>query len=38
MNFRIKKVARIYADIYERELEPTKQYLDLLERKYKKNT
>jgi hypothetical protein len=36
MNFRLKKVPRIYADIYERELEPTKQSLDLLERKYKK--
>jgi hypothetical protein len=37
MNFRLKKVPRIYADIYERELEPTKQSLDLLERKYKKH-
>jgi hypothetical protein len=36
MNFRVKKVPRIYADIYERELEPTKQSLDLLDRKYKK--
>ena len=35
MNFRLKKVPRIYADVYERELEPTKQSLDLLERKYK---
>ncbi len=36
MNFRLKKVPRIYADIYERELDPTKQSLELLERKYKK--
>ncbi len=38
MNFRLKKVPRIYANIYEFELEPTKQSFDLLERKYKKNT
>ena len=36
MNFRLKKVPRIYADIYERNLGPTKQSIDLLERKYLK--
>jgi hypothetical protein len=36
MNFRLKKVPRIYADIYERHLEPTKRSIDLLERKYLK--
>jgi hypothetical protein len=36
MNFRLKKVPRIYADIYERQLEPTKRSIDLLERKYRK--
>lgn len=36
MNFRLKKVPRIYADIYEYGFEPTKQSLDLLMRKYKK--
>lgn len=35
MNFRLKKVPRIYTDIYEYGLEPTKQSLDLLTRKYK---
>lgn len=34
MNFRLLKVPRIYSDIYERELEPTKQSLDILERRY----
>lgn len=37
MNLRLKKVPRIYRDIYELELEPTKQSLDFLERKYKQN-
>jgi hypothetical protein len=37
MNFRLKKVPRIYADIYEHNLEPTKRSIDLLERKYLKN-
>jgi hypothetical protein len=36
MNFRLLKVPRIYADIYERNLEPTKQSMDILERKYLK--
>jgi hypothetical protein len=34
MNFRLKKVPRIYADIYERHVMPTQQSIDLLERKY----
>ena len=36
MNFRLKKVPRIYADIYEHGLEPTKRSRDILERRYKK--
>ena len=36
MNFRLKKVPRIYTDCYEYGLEPTKQSMDLLLRKYKK--
>lgn len=36
MNFRIKKVPRIYADIYEYELEPTKQSMKILQRGYLK--
>jgi hypothetical protein len=36
MNFRLLKVPRIYSDIYERNLEPTKQSMDILERKYLK--
>lgn len=36
MNFRLKKVPRIYTDIYEYRLPPTKQSLDLLVRKYKR--
>jgi len=36
MNFRLKKVPRIYTDSYENGLEPTKQSMDLLMRKYKK--
>ena len=35
MNFRLKKIPRIYSDVYEHGLEPTKRSLDLLERKYK---
>lgn len=35
MNFRVKKIPRIYADIYERDLPPTKASMDLLLRKYK---
>lgn len=34
INFRLKKVPRIYTDVYEYGLEPTKQSLDLLMRKY----
>lgn len=34
MNFRLKKVPRIYADIYEHKLEPTKRSWDILTRKY----
>ena len=34
MNFRLKKVPRIYADIYEYDLEPTKRSWDILTRKY----
>lgn len=36
MNYRLKKIPRIYSDIYEYGLEPTKQSMDLLMRKYKK--
>lgn len=36
MNFRLKKIPRIYANAYEFGLEPTKQSLNLLMRKYKK--
>ena len=35
MNFRLKKVPRIYADIYEYDIEPTKQSMNLLMRKIK---
>lgn len=35
MNFRLKGVPRIYADVCEFGLEPTKQSLNLLMRKYK---
>lgn len=37
MNFRLKKVPRIYSDIYEMRYEPTKRSMDILERKYLKN-
>jgi hypothetical protein len=36
MNFRLKKLPRIYQDIYEYDLEPTKASINLLERKYLK--
>lgn len=36
MNFRLKKVPRIYSDIYEYGLEPTRQSIHLLERRYLK--
>lgn len=35
-NLRVKKIPRIYTDVYEKGLEPTKQSIDFLERKYKK--
>lgn len=35
MNFRLKKIPRIFADIYEKQLEPTQKSIDLLDRKYK---
>lgn len=35
MNFRLKKVPRIYQDAYERQLEPTDQSMDILNRRYK---
>ena len=35
-NLRVKKIPRIYTDIYENGLEPTKNSIDFLERKYKK--
>ena len=34
MNFRLKKIPRIFADIYEKELAPTKQSINLILRKY----
>lgn len=34
MNFRLKKVPRIYSDIYQYDLEPTKRSMDILERRY----
>lgn len=36
MNFRLKKVPRIYADLYEYGLEPTKQAMKILQRDYLK--
>jgi hypothetical protein len=34
MNFRLKKIPRIYKEIYEDELEPTQRSINLIERKY----
>lgn len=34
MNFRLKKVPRIYRDIYEEDLEPTRRSMDILTRRY----
>lgn len=34
MNFRLKKLPRIYCDIYEKELALTQRSIDLIERKY----
>jgi len=36
MNFRLKKIPRIYKQIYEEGLAPTKKSVDLIERKYLK--
>lgn len=36
MNFRLKKLPRIFSEIYEKELEPTQQSINLIMRKYKK--
>jgi hypothetical protein len=39
MNFRLKKIPRIYKQCYEDRLAPTQKSIDLIERKYlKKNT
>ena len=35
INFRLKKLVRVYRDIYEYEYEPTKKSMDILLRKYK---
>ena len=35
MNFRLKKLPRIFCDIYERDLEPTQRSIDIIERKYR---
>ena len=34
MNFRLKKLPRIFCDIYEKDLEPTQRSIDVIERKY----
>jgi hypothetical protein len=34
LNFRLKKLPRIYKEIYEDDLEPTQNSIDLIERKY----
>ena len=36
MNFRLKKVPRIYGDLYEYDLSPTQASMNILTRKYKK--
>jgi hypothetical protein len=36
MNFRLKKLPRIFAQAYEQELYPTQRSIDLIERKYKR--
>jgi len=36
MNFRLKKLPRIFSEIYEKDLEPTQQSISLIMRKYKK--
>jgi hypothetical protein len=35
INFRLKKLPKIYAEIYEKDLEPTQRSLDIIARKYK---
>ena len=35
MNFRLKKLPRIFCDIYEKDLEPTPRSIDLIMRKYR---
>lgn len=37
INFRLKKIPRIYADLYEYDLEPTRQSMALLTREYKRS-
>lgn len=34
MNFRLKKLPRLFRDIYEKEFEPTQRSVDIIERKY----
>lgn len=34
MNYRLKKLPRIFCDIYEKELAPTQRSIDIIERKY----
>ena len=36
MNFRLKKIPRVYARCYEQQLAPTQRSIDLIERKYVK--
>ena len=38
MNFRLKKLPRIYKQIYEDRLEPTQRSIALIERKYAQQT
>ncbi len=35
VNFRLKELPKIFAEIYEKELIPTQQSIDLILRKYK---
>ena len=34
MNYRLKKLPRVFCDIYEKELAPTQRSIDIIERKY----
>ncbi len=36
LNFRLRKLMRVYKDAYEYNVEPTKRSLDIIERKYKR--